>query len=138
MAEVSGRSGRSIAEVSEVAGKWPKLVAPLACRAFRQAGLGPLVGKRSWGGVVGIYPSRTPLIDGGRTMVPEAGSAGADGEWVIEGHGVEPDVVVENDPSAVLAGRDPQLEKAALLLLEKLETDPRPLFERPAAPVKTE
>ena len=106
--------------------------------AFRQAGLGPLVGKRSWGGVVGIYPSRTPLIDGGRTMVPEAGSAGADGEWVIEGHGVEPDVVVENDPSAVLAGRDPQLEKAIELLLEKLETDPRPLFERPAAPIKTE
>ncbi len=106
--------------------------------AFRQAGLGPLVGKRSWGGVVGIYPSRTPLIDGGRTMVPEAGSAGPDGEWVIEGHGVEPDVVVENDPAAVLAGRDPQLEKAVELLLEKLEKDPRPLPDRPAAPVKTE
>ncbi len=106
--------------------------------AFREAGLGPLVGKRSWGGVVGIYPGRTPLIDGGRTMVPEAGSAGADGEWVIEGHGVDPDFTVENDPAEVLKGRDPQLEKAVELLLEKLEKEPRPMPGRPAAPIKTE
>ncbi len=105
---------------------------------FREAGLGPLVGKRSWGGVVGIYPGRTALIDGGRTMVPEAGSAGADGEWVIEGHGVDPDIVVENDPAEVLKGRDPQLEKAVELLLEKLEKDPRTIPERPEPPIKTE
>ncbi|MCP3964000.1 MAG: peptidase S41 [bacterium] len=106
--------------------------------AFREAGLGPLVGKRSWGGVVGIYPGRTPLIDGGRTMVPEAGSAGADGEWVIEGHGVEPDYPVENDPAELLKGRDQQLEKAVELLLEKLEKDPRTMPDRPAGPIKTE
>ena len=106
--------------------------------AFREAGLGPLVGKRSWGGVVGIYPGRTPLIDGGRTMVPEAGSAGADGEWVIEGHGVDPDFEVENDPAELLKGRDPQLEKAVELLLEKLEREPRPMADRPAAPIKTQ
>ncbi len=106
--------------------------------AFRQAGLGPLVGKRSWGGVVGIYPGRTALIDGGRTMVPEAGTADADGEWAIEGHGVEPDHVVENDPAELLKGRDQQLERAVELLLEKLEKDPKPIPERPAAPIKTE
>ena len=106
--------------------------------AFRESGLGPLVGKRSWGGVVGIYPGRTRLIDGGSVMVPEAGSGGVDGEWVIEGHGVEPDVVIENEPAAVLEGRDPQLEKAVEMLLEKLENDPRPIAERPAPPIKTE
>ncbi len=106
--------------------------------AFREAGLGPLVGKRSWGGVVGIYPGRTALIDGGRTMVPEAGTADAEGQWAIEGHGVEPDYPVENDPAESLKGRDQQLERAVELLLEKLEKDPRTMPERPAGPVKTE
>ncbi len=105
--------------------------------AFREAGLGPLVGKRSWGGVVGIYPGRTPLIDGGRTMVPEAGTADAEGKWAIEGHGVDPDYVVENDPAELLKGRDQQLERAVELLLEKLEKDPRAMPDRPAPPIKT-
>ena len=65
---------------------------------FRQAGLGPLIGKRSWGGVVGIS-GRGPLIDGGRVFVPEDGTNDVDGKWVIEGHGVDPDIVVENDPA---------------------------------------
>ena len=64
---------------------------------FRQAGLGPLVGKRSWGGVVGIS-GRGPLIDGGRVFVPEDGTNDEAGRWVIEGHGVDPDIVVENEP----------------------------------------
>ncbi|MEM7355878.1 MAG: S41 family peptidase [Acidobacteriota bacterium] len=97
---------------------------------FRQAGLGPLVGKRSWGGVVGIY-GRGPLIDGGSVSVSEAGTTDPDGRWVIEGHGVEPDYEVENPPSALLAGRDPQLEKGLELLLQKIATEPRGL---PAAP----
>lgn len=105
---------------------------------FRQAGLGKLVGKRSWGGVVGIY-GRGPLVDGGSVNVPEAGSANPNGEWVIEGHGVEPDIVVEQDPKAVLAGRDPQLDKAIEVVLEEMRNKPmRPWPERPAPPVKTE
>ena len=103
---------------------------------FQQAGLGPLIGKRSWGGVVGIY-GRGPLIDGGGVSVPESGSANADGRWVIEGHGVDPDIVVENDPKSVLEGRDPQLEKAVEVLLEKIESDPKRLPEQPSAPIKT-
>ncbi len=104
---------------------------------FREAGLGPLIGKRSWGGVVGIY-GRSPLIDGGSLSVPEAGSANPEGEWVVEGYGVEPDIVIEQDPKAVLAGRDPQLEKAIAVLMEKIENDPKTLPPRPAAPDKSQ
>ena len=104
---------------------------------FRRAGLGPIVGKRSWGGVVGIY-GRAPLIDGGSVNVPEAGSADPEGNWVIEGYGVEPDFEVTNLPRDLLDGRDPQLEKAVDLLLMKLAEDPRTLPGRPADPIKTE
>lgn len=103
---------------------------------FRAAGLGPLVGKRSWGGIVGIT-NRGPLIDGGTVNVPEFGNTEPGPSWTIEGHGVDPDVVVENDLHALLAGRDPQLEKAVELLLERLRADPRPLPVAPPDPVKT-
>ncbi|MCP4660154.1 MAG: peptidase S41, partial [bacterium] len=103
---------------------------------FRQAGLGPLIGKRSWGGVVGIY-GRELLVDGGDVRVPEAGSADPQGRWVIEGHGVEPDIVVENDPAELLKGHDQQLEKAIEVILEKIEKEPKHFPEWPAAPVKT-
>ncbi|MCX7895606.1 MAG: S41 family peptidase [Thermoanaerobaculum sp.] len=103
---------------------------------FRKAGLGPLIGKRSWGGVVGIS-SHGPLIDGGQAFVPEQGTNDVDGSWIIEGHGVDPDIEVENDPAAVIAGRDPQLERAVAYLLEKIEKEPRRLPQRPPDPVKT-
>jgi tricorn protease len=103
---------------------------------FRAAGLGPLIGKRSWGGVVGIS-GRGPLIDGGQVFVPESGQASASGQWVIEGWGVPPDIEVENDPASVLAGRDPQLERGVEELLASIEAEPRPLPPRPADPVRT-
>ncbi len=102
---------------------------------FREAGLGPLIGKRSWGGVVGIS-NRGGLIDGGGVSVPESGLANAKGEWVIEGHGVDPDIEVENDPKSVIGGHDPQLERAVAEIMKKL-TIPVKLPARPAAPVKT-
>ncbi len=104
---------------------------------FREAGLGPLIGKRSWGGVVG-YSGRGGLIDGGRVAVPEAGTNDTGGEYIIEGRGVEPDIEVENDPKSVLAGRDPQLERAVEEVLKAMAAEPRELPERPADPVKTE
>src|SRR2546427_13058854 len=64
---------------------------------FREAGLGPLIGKRSWGGVVGIN-SRGPLLDGGTVFVPGSAFSAKNGEWIIEGHGVDPDIEVDNDP----------------------------------------
>ena len=103
---------------------------------FRQAGLGPLIGKRSWGGVIGIT-NRGTLIDGGTVNVPEFGNATAEGEWSIEGFGVEPDIVVENDPAAVIAGRDQQLERGIQEVLKKIEKDPRLYPPQPPAPVKT-
>ena len=102
---------------------------------FRQAGLGPLIGKRSWGGVVGIS-GRGPLLDGGQTFVPEFGNADAKGQWAVEGHGVDPDIVVENDPASVIAGRDPQLERAVAEVLKACETRKSALPQRPAPPVK--
>ncbi len=104
---------------------------------FQKAGLGPVIGKRSWGGVVGIS-GRGPLIDGGRIFVPEAGSASIEGEWIIEGHGVDPDIVVENDPKSVLAGKDPQLERAVAEVMKKMEAEPKKLPKKPADPIKTQ
>jgi tricorn protease len=103
---------------------------------FRQAGLGPLIGKRSWGGVVGIS-GHGPLIDGGQVFVPEGGSADVAGNWVIEGHGVDPDIVVENDPASVIEGKDPQLERAVAEVLKAMKEHPRALPGRPPDPVKT-
>jgi len=103
---------------------------------FRQAGLGPLIGKRTWGGVVGIT-GRGPLIDGGVVFVPESASASPTGNWVIEGHGVDPDIVVENDAASVIEGKDPQLERGIAEILKALEANPKKLPARPADPVKT-
>lgn len=103
---------------------------------FREAGLGKLIGKRSWGGVVGIS-GHGPLMDGGSVFVPEHGNNAADGSWAVEGHGVDPDIVVDNDATSILAGRDPQLEKAVEVLLAELPSKPAALPKRPEAPVKT-
>ena len=101
---------------------------------FRQAGLGQLVGKRSWGGVVGIT-NRGTLIDGGVVNVPEFALLNTKGEYIIEGYGVDPDIEVENDPRSVVAGHDPQLERAVAELMKKIAT-PVALPKRPADPVK--
>jgi len=102
---------------------------------FREAGLGPLIGKRSWGGVVGIT-NRGQLIDGGVVNVPESGLASKNGEWIIEGYGVDPDIEVDNDPQSVIAGKDPQLERAISEAMTRLK-NPVKLPPKPAPPVKT-
>jgi tricorn protease len=103
---------------------------------FRKAGLGPLIGKRSWGGVVGIT-NHGPLLDGGIIYVPEFATADEKGQYVIEGHGVDPDIVVENDPASIIAGRDPQLERGVAEVMKKMAENPKKLPSRAAAPVKT-
>jgi tricorn protease len=102
---------------------------------FREAGLGPLIGKRSWGGVVGIT-SRGTLIDGGVVNVPEFGFANTKGEWIIEGYGVDPDFEVDNDPKELIKGHDQQLERAVGEVMKKL-TRPVKLPPKPAGPIKT-
>lgn len=144
--------GTEFARNSEFTGTYPEVVfhGPMACLInensasdgdifpwmFQKAGMGPVIGKRSWGGVTGIT-NHGPLIDGGTVNVPEFGHANADGQWAVEGHGVDPDIVVENDATSILDGRDPQLERAILEVLKAVDARPMKLPGRAPAPIKT-
>jgi tricorn protease len=97
---------------------------------FRRAGLGPLVGKRTSGGLVGVGAA-LPLLDGGWLAAPSNGIYGPDGKWVAEGIGIIPDIEVDQDPAALLKGRDPQLEKAVEIVLDALEKDPPHPIRKP-------
>ena len=104
---------------------------------FREKGLGKLIGKRSWGGVVGISGS-LPFTDGGDLRKPEFAPYAKDGKsWIIEGHGVDPDIVVDNDPAREFRGEDQQLDKAIEVILEELKTKGRTLPPPPAWPNKS-
>src|SRR6266571_7534727 len=98
---------------------------------FRLAGLGPLIGKRTWGGLVGISHD-LPLVDGGSVTMPDFGMWDTKGNWTIENHGVDPDLEVENPPDALVAGHDPQLERAIQYCLEQLKANPPTKPARPA------
>lgn len=100
---------------------------------FREAKLGPLVGMRTWGGLIGISGAPT-LIDGGNVTVPTFGIYSIDGKWIIEGHGVEPDVEVVDDPGLMAKGGDPQLEKAVALVMDQLAKTPPVRPNKPAYP----
>jgi acetyl esterase/lipase len=100
---------------------------------FRKAKIGPLVGKRTWGGLVGIY-DYPPLLDGGFVTAPRLAFWNPKGEWDVENHGVAPDVEVEHDPQAVRAGHDPQLERAVQLVLDELKKNPLPRHQKPVYP----
>jgi tricorn protease len=100
---------------------------------FRQRNIGPLIGKRTWGGLVGIvgFPA---LIDGGSVTAPNLAFYNLKGEWDVENHGVAPDIEVEYDPALVRAGHDPQLEKAVQVVMAELEKHPAPQYHQPAFP----
>jgi tricorn protease len=91
--------------------------------AFQRLKLGPVYGVPTWGGEVGSGDGY-PLLDGGLVYVPNYGEWVPDGHWVIEGTGVAPDEVVEDDPALLMAGRDPQLDRAIRYLKEKLASEP--------------
>ena len=100
---------------------------------FKKAGLGPLVGERTWGGLVGIggYPV---LMDGGRVMAPRIAIGGLSGHWEVEGHGVSPDIAVQQDPKLVREGHDPQLEAAVATAMKMLREHPLPHYAPPPYP----
>ncbi len=103
---------------------------------FKTYKMGPVVGKRTWGGVVGIRGT-LPLLDGGVLNRPEFSRYDIEGKsWTIEGVGVEPDIVVDNDPAKEYAGEDQQLERAITEILALLKTKPGTLAPKPPYPVK--
>lgn len=100
---------------------------------FQKAGVGKLVGTRTWGGLVGIggYP---PLIDGGSVTSPHFAFMGLTGNWEVENHGIAPDVMVEELPKDVAAGHDVQLETGVKIVLDELKEHPVPVIKAPPYP----
>ena len=97
---------------------------------FRKAELGPVIGKRTWGGLVGIGHD-LPLVDGGSVTMPDFGFWDTEGRWVVENHGVDPDIEVENFPHLMARGQDPQLERAIQYEVDELRKHPVVRPERP-------
>ena len=128
---MAGLFGPKVMVVNESAGSGGDLLPYL----FRFRGIGPLVGTRTWGGLVGAWDT-PPLIDGGFFVAPRAGFFDVNGEWAVEGEGVAPDIEIRNNPAPVIAGRDPQLEAAVREALRLLETEKVTLKDEPAAPVR--
>jgi tricorn protease len=101
---------------------------------FRKLGLGTLIGRPTWGGLVGILGAPV-LMDGGEVTAPNLGIWTEDG-FVVENVGVPPDIEVEQLPAQMMDGGDPQLERAIELILEQLEAGPPATYERPSFPIR--
>jgi tricorn protease len=102
---------------------------------FRKAGLGPLVGTRTWGGLIGMS-GNPDFVDGGRVTAPTFGFWNTEGEWEVENYGVQPDYELENLPHELAGGRDAQLDKAIELVLDLLGKNPPKRPIKPAYPNK--
>ena len=100
---------------------------------FKEAGLGPLIGTRTWGGLIGISGA-PPLADGGNVTVPTFRMYDPKGQWFAEGHGVEPDIPVEDDPTQLAKGTDPQLQRAIQEVTARVKAQPKrppqPAYEK--------
>ena len=115
----AGIWGPKVMIINEMAGSGGDLMPYM----FKRRKLGPLVGKRTWGGLVHTADSPT-LLDGGTMIAPRGGFFSRDGKWAVENEGVGPDIDVENFPKDVIAGRDPQLERAVQEALRMLKEKP--------------
>jgi tricorn protease len=100
---------------------------------FRELKMGPLIGTRTWGGLIGLS-GNPPLLDGGSLSTPAFRFLGKDGKWDVEGVGVAPDIEVIDRPEEVAKGNDPSLEKAVEVLLEQLQKNPPVKVVVPPAP----
>jgi tricorn protease len=123
--------GPKVMVIDETAGSGGDLL-PWMWRKFS---LGKLVGKRTWGGLVGILGFPV-LMDGGQITAPNFAIWTPDEGWVVENIGVPPDIEIEQSPAEVIAGHDPQLEKAIQVVMEELRKNPQVQPQRPAYPVK--
>lgn len=104
---------------------------------FRRLGLGKVLGTRTWGGEIWLSSGPTMLVDRGNARTAMTGVYDEDGNWLIEGHGVDPDIVVDNLPHSTFKGKDAQLEAAIEYLLDLIEKDPRPVPQPPPYPDKS-
>ena len=100
---------------------------------FQKNGLGPVIGQRTWGGLIGMTGAPL-LVDGGHVTVPTFSIYDTKGEWVIEGHGVDPDIAVADDPAELAKGVDPQLERAIEEVKKSLQANPPLVPKKPAYP----
>lgn len=119
--------------------EWSGSDGDIFSHAFKLMNLGPLIGKRTWGGVIGIN-ARDSLVDGGITTQPEFSFWFRDAGWGVENYGTDPDIEVEIRPQDYGAGRDPQLERAIeeiQKLLAEHPPEPPELGERPKLPLPT-
>jgi tricorn protease len=128
---MAGIFGPKVMIINERAGSGGDLLPYM----FKQQELGPIVGTRTWGGLVGTWDT-PPFIDGGRMVAPRGGFYDLDGNWAVEGEGVSPDIEVIQDPKSTINGNDPQLERAVKEALELLKTQEYTLKPEPAAPVR--
>ncbi|MDP1890035.1 MAG: S41 family peptidase [Gemmatimonadaceae bacterium] len=126
----AGIWGPKVMIINEMAGSGGDLMPYM----FKHRKIGTLVGKRTWGGLVGTWDTPA-LIDGGTMIAPRGGFFGKDGKWAVENEGVGPDIDVENMPKDVIAGRDPQLESAVREARKQLQAKPVTLMPEPPPPL---
>jgi tricorn protease len=127
----AGIWGPKVMIINEMAGSGGDLMPYM----FKRMAIGPLVGKRTWGGLVGTWDT-PPLLDGGFMIAPRGGFFDLNGEWAVENEGVAPDIDVDMTPKDFMAGRDAQLERAVQEALRLLEQKPVVLKPEPPAPVR--
>ncbi len=128
---IAGIWGPKVMIINERAGSGGDLLPYM----FKAKKLGPLVGTRTWGGLVGTWDT-PPLIDGGRMVAPRGGFYDVDGNWAVEGEGVSPDIKVIQHPKYSIRNKDPQLERAVEEALKLLKTEEFQLKPEPKAPVR--
>jgi tricorn protease len=102
---------------------------------FKRLALGKVIGMRTWGGEIWLSSSNR-LVDNGIATAAETGVYGPEGQWLIEGHGVDPDIVVDNPPRSTFEGKDEQLEAAIRYLEDRIRTEPIKDVPPPAYPRK--
>jgi tricorn protease len=127
----AGIFGPKVMLINERAGSGGDLLPYL----FNKMKIGPLVGTKTWGGLVGTWDT-PPFVDGGRMVAPRGGFYDVNGEWAVEGVGIPPDIEVQQTPADVIRGRDPQLERAVEEALKLLKTQTVEIKPEPAPPVK--
>jgi tricorn protease len=129
---ISGIWGPKVMIINERAGSGGDLLPYM----FKATKLGPLVGTRTWGGLVGTWDT-PPFIDGGRMVAPRGGFFDVEGKWAVEGEGVSPDIEVIQEPKLVLQGHDPQLERAVEEAMRLLKDNEFILKSEPKAPIRS-